>query len=75
MTLNYIELFLILASAVTECVFISIFASLDGIPIGIASYAVGLNICAITEGIKRYKSITKKKKREHVKIVLLASTK
>ena len=34
-TLNYIEKFLILGSAITGCVSISGFASLAGIPIGI----------------------------------------
>ena len=41
MSLNYIEHLLILASVVTGCVSISAFASLNGIPIGIASCAVG----------------------------------
>ena len=59
-TLNYIEHFLILASTITGCVSISAFASLVGIPIGITSSAIGLNICAITAGIKKYKSIIKK---------------
>ena len=40
--LNYIEHLLILASVVTGCVSISGFASLVGIPIGIASYIVEL---------------------------------
>ena len=48
MASNYIEQFLILVSAITGCVSISAFASLVGIPIGIASSAIGLNICAIT---------------------------
>ena len=52
--LNYIEHLLILTSAVTGCVSISAFASLIGIPVGITSSAVGLNICAITAGIKKY---------------------
>ena len=43
-TLNYIEHFLILASTVSGCISISAFASLLGIPIGIISSAVGLNI-------------------------------
>ena len=60
-TLNYIEHFLILASKITECVSISAFASLIGITIGITSSAIELNICAITAGIKKYKSIIKKK--------------
>ena len=71
-TLNYIEHFLILASTITGCVSISAFASLIGIPIGITSSAIGLKICAITAGIKKYKSIIKKKKKKHDKIVLLA---
>ena len=59
-TLNYIEHFFIIASVVTECVSISTFASLLGILIGITSSAIGLKICAITAGIKKYKSIIKK---------------
>ena len=74
-TLNYIEHFLILASTITGCVSISAFASLIGIPIGITSSAIGLKICAITAGIKKYKSIIKKKKKKHDKIVLLAKSK
>ena len=54
-TLNYIEHFLILASAVTRCISISIFVSLLSIPIGITSSAAGLKICAIATGIKNYK--------------------
>ena len=51
-TLNYIEYFLILGSTVTGCISISAFASLVGVPIGIASSAIGLKICAITAAIK-----------------------
>ena len=40
-------------------------------PVGITSSAVGLNICAIIAGIKKCKSIMKKKKKKHGKIVLL----
>ena len=64
-----------LISTVAECVSISPFASLAGIPIGITSPAVGLNICVITAGIEKYKSIIKKKKKKHGKIVLLAKSK
>ena len=46
-----------------------------GIPIGITSFATGLKICAITTGIEKYKSIIKKKKKQHDKIVLLAKSK
>ena len=53
---NCIECLLILISPVTVCVSaISAFASLVGIPIGITSSAVGLKICVITAGVKKYK--------------------
>ena len=64
-TLNYIEHFLILGSTITGCVSISAFASLVGIPIGIASSTIGLKICVITAEIKKYKSIIKKKRKKH----------
>ena len=66
-TLNYIQHFLTLASAVTECVSIAAFASLLGISIGITDSATGVKICAITAGIKKYKLIIKKKRRNMVK--------
>ena len=75
MALNFIEQLLALASAVTRCVSIFTFTSSVSIPIGIMSSAVGLKICAITAGIKKYKSIIKKKNKKHEKIVLLAKTK
>ena len=74
-TLNYIENVLIFASVITRCISISAFTSLHGTPIGITSSAIGLKICAITAGIKKYKSIIKKKKRKHDKIVFLAKSK
>ena len=52
-TLNYIEQVLILGSTITGCDSISAFASLVGIPIGITSSAIGLNIFAITAAIKK----------------------
>ena len=43
---------------------------------GITSSTIGLKICAIAAGIKKYKSIIKKKKKKrHDKIVLLAKSK
>ena len=60
--LNYIDHILIVISTITRCVSISAFASLVGIPIRIASYAIGLIICAIITGLKKYKSIVKKRK-------------
>ena len=61
-TLNYIEHFLILSSTITECISISGFSSLVAIKIGITSSAIGLEICAITAGIKKCKSIINKEK-------------
>ena len=72
--LNYVEHLLNLASTITSCISISAFTSLVAIPVGIMSYTVGLNICPITAGIKKYTSIIKKKK-NHDKIVLLGETK
>ena len=72
--LNYIEDFLILVPTITGCISISAFASLLGIPIGIMSSAIGLKICAVTAGIKKCKSIIKRKKKKHDKIVLLAKS-
>ena len=69
--LNYVEHLLILVSPVTGCVSISAFPSLVFVPVVITSSAVGINICAITAGIKKYKLIIKKKKKKHDKIVLL----
>ena len=61
--LNYIEHLLISIFTVSGCVFISAFASLVGIPIGITNSGTGLKICAITAGTKMYKTIDKKKKK------------
>ena len=70
-----VEYFLILTVAITECVSISVFILLVGIPVGIISSAVGLKICATTVGIKRYKSISKKKRKKYDKTVFLGKTK
>ena len=66
---------LILASTVTGCVSIYAFDSLVVIPVGITSSAVGINICTITAGNKKYKTIIRKKKKIHDKIVLLGKDK
>ena len=63
--LNYIEHFSSLASTITECISFSVIASLNIIPIGITSSAAGLKICAITAGIKKCKTITKKNNNKH----------
>ena len=51
------------------------FCSWVGIPVGIRSSAIALQICAITAAIKKYKSIIKKKEKRHDKILLLAKLK
>ena len=77
--------FLVFVSSISGCVSISAFTSLFGvcyvsisafdslvgIPIGLVGSAVGLKMCAITAGIKKYKSIIKKKRKKYDKIVLL----
>ena len=58
--LNYVENLIILASTITGCVSTSLFASLVCVLVVITSSAVGIKSCAITAGIKKYKSIIKK---------------
>ena len=72
---NYIDHLIIVTSIIIGCVFISAFASLVGIPIGISSSAIGLKFCINSAGTKKYKSMIKKKKQKHNKIVLLAKSK
>ena len=68
------NIFLFFVSAVSGCVSISAFASFVGVPVGIASSAVGLKIFTIIAEIKTYNSIIKKKKMKHDKIVSLGKT-
>ena len=65
--LNYVEHLIILVSTVTDCVSISAFASLVWVPVDITSSAIGIKICAPTGEIKKYKSVTKKKKKKMIK--------
>ena len=58
--LYYIDHSLIAISIITG--WVSILASLAGIPIVITSSGIGLKICVIMVGIKKFKSIIKKKK-------------
>ena len=46
-----------------------------GIPIGITRSAIRLKICAVAAGIKKCKSIIKKIKKKHDKVVLIAKSK
>ena len=65
--LNYDENLLILSSIITGCISFPAFALLVPILVGIANSAVGIKICAITAGIKKHKSIIKKRKRSMIK--------
>ena len=73
--LNYVEHLLILVSTITGSVSVSAFASLVCVFVGIKSSAVGIKIYGLTVGIKKHKSIIKKKKKKHDKIVLLVKDK
>ena len=64
----------ILASTSTGCVSISAFTSAFT-AFTSASSAVGIKLCGITAGIKKYKSIIIEKKKKHDKIVLLGKDK
>ena len=59
-TLIYIEHFLILALTITRCISVSPFTSLVDILIEITSSTIEIKICAVTAGVKKYKSIIKK---------------
>ena len=52
---------------VTGCVSISAVASLLYVLVGIISSEVGINICSITAGVKKYKSIIKEQKKKYGK--------
>ena len=72
--LNYVEHLLILVSIVTGGVLISAFASLVCVSLSITCSTVEKNF-AITAGIKKYKSIIKKMKKNDDKIVWLGKDK
>ena len=73
--LNYIEHLFVLVSAVIRYISISAFASLLDILLRITSAAKWWRKCAITAGIKKYKSIIKKKRKKHNQVVFLVKTK
>ena len=73
--LNYVKQLVVLVSTVAGCVSVSVFPSLIPLPVFVTSSAVAVKICAINAGIKNYKSIIKKKKKKHDKIVLVAKDK
>ena len=68
---GYLEHLLVLVSADSRCASISIFDSLVGDPVGIVRSSVGLKMCALTAGSKKYKPIIKKTRQKFYNIVLL----
>ena len=66
---------LILVSAVTGCVLISAVVSLVCVPAGMMTSAVVIKMCTVTSRIKKFKSIIKKTKKKHDRIVLLGKDK
>ena len=73
--MNYFDHSLNAISTITGCISVSAFATLSGIPLEITSSATGLKFCVITAGIKKFKSINKKNKKEHDKRISLAKSK
>ena len=69
--LNQAENFLVLYSMITGGVSISALVSLFCVPVGFMSSSIGIKVSTITAGIKKYKSIIKKKRKNHDEIVLL----
>ena len=64
-----------MASTITGCISISAFVSLLDIFIGIMSSAIVLKIVQWPQELRKYKSITKEKKKKYDKIVLLTKPK
>ena len=68
MVLNYLFQFLG-PQVVFQFLFFQI-SSLVAIPIGIVSSAMGVKVCVITAGIKKYMSVIKKKRKKRDKVLL-----
>ena len=62
--LNYFDHFLVYVSSVSSSISTSVFPTLAGVPIGVASSPVGWNIGAIIVRIKTDKSIINKKEND-----------
>ena len=73
--LDHVKNLLILASTFNGCNSVSAFTYLAAVLVGITSSAVGLKIFPTIAGIKKFKSVTKKMKKNHEKIVLLEKAK
>ena len=58
---NYLDHFLVFVCVIMSYDSTSVFASLVGFAVDIASFAAGLKICPLTAAIKKYESIINKK--------------
>ena len=65
--LNHFQHFLKFISSVSGCVSISAFDSLVSVSLGIASSAVGLNICAITQKLEILGQLSRKRGKSMIK--------
>ena len=74
-TFDYIDKILIVLSATSSGVCIILSASVVGAPVGIASASFTLIFSLTTGIIKKLLSITRKKKKKHDKILMLAKSK
>ena len=72
---DYIDKILIVLSATTGGVSICSFTSVAGAPVGIASASFTLIFSLTTGIVKKLLSITRKKKKKHDKILMLAKSK
>ena len=72
---DYIDKVLIALSAASGGVLIIIFTSIIGAPIGIASASFTLIFSLTTGIVKKLLNITRKKKKKHDKILILAKSK
>ena len=74
-TFDYIDKILIVLSATTGGVSIISFTSIIGAPVGIASASFTLIFSLTTGIVKKLLNITRKKKKKHDKILMLAKSK
>ena len=65
--INHVKQLLVLGLTVTDCVSISTLSSFVCVPVGITSSELGIKTCAVTAGIKLYRSIIKKNKTSKIK--------
>ena len=74
-TFDYIDKILIVLSATSSGVSIISFTSIIGAPVGIASASLTLIFSLTTGIVKKLLNITRKKKKNHDKILMLAKSK